>query len=207
MDHDRQPRCLCGAPGELQGLDPVRPDHGPGQPDLDALDHVAVALADGDRPLGVGVAQVLQLVVQRAHHPDRGNVQIGEDPRLGDADHVAAQPLERVRTGGARVAHRRDPPAETGGVRVHAVVAHPRVHVHVHVDEARGDEVARGLQDLGCRLGLDRRRHLDDPALRDGDIPQGVWPLPRIHDCPALHHEVKHGSRLLSGSCARDSLS
>jgi hypothetical protein len=123
--HDRHPHGLGGTPGEPQGLQPVAAHVAAGQADLDPLDQVPVALHDADDPVGVGVAEVVQFVVQRTHHPDGGDVQKGQYPRLRHGDDVPPQSVEGVRAGRARIAGGRHPAGQAGGNRQHLVVGRP----------------------------------------------------------------------------------
>ncbi|MCK7535628.1 MAG: hypothetical protein MZV63_33885 [Marinilabiliales bacterium] len=194
VDHHRHPHGLGGPSGRAaSGSRPLLPDMATRQAGLDPLDHVPVPLHDADRPLRAGVAEVLQFVVQRAHHPDGGDVQERHHPRLGDVDDVPPQPVERVCTGRARIAHRRHPAGQAGGVRRDPVMAHAGIHVHVNINQPRRHEMPRRVQDLPGRVRRDLLRHGHDPTRLDRHIPSFGQALRGVHHHAISDHEIVHG--------------
>jgi hypothetical protein len=87
-----------------------------------------------------------------------------------------------IGAGGAGIVDRGDAAREARGIGVDAVMAHPGIDVNVDVDEARGDEVIGGVQNLPCRLTRDGAVHPNDPPLFDRQILLLVEPGSRVQE-------------------------
>ena len=82
-----------------------------------------------------GIARVVQLADLRVHHPERGDVQMREEPRRAHVDHVAAEPDKGVRPRRSGVHGRRHAVREAVGVGWNAIVAHAGVDMHMQVHQ------------------------------------------------------------------------
>ncbi len=193
VDHERKIERCRHVLGAAQHLDVVRRD-ALGQSRLDAHDHVPVAGDGPPRRIDVGEAQIHRVAV-------------GQDTRPSDVEEHTGWLWGGSRDGSDLadlVGARRsavDPSGHAARERHQGALVVSSV-VGVHVQQARYDDLARGIDDLrtsGGDLWPDRR----DPAGCDGDVGQAIQVQRGIDDAAAPHDQVVVGRDLGGAACRR----
>ena len=162
---------------------------------LDADDDAAIFPRHVGRRLGFHVVEiVLELGTAHAGADD---IEEREHARLRSIDDALLEVLEVAPAGAPRVGDRRHAGAKREAVGVHAVVAgvgsllaRPRKHVRVDVDETGHDLKARDVDRLRRVGRIDLRRDGGDLPGRDRDIARRADVVARIDHVPAAQQQL-----------------
>ncbi len=82
--------------------------------------------------------------------------------------------------------------------RLNQSAGEPLVRVRVHVDEARRDDEAGGV-DLARRRGVSEPPHVDDPSIADADVRRSPRIAAAVHDPSMADQDVVAAGRLCEG--------
>ena len=132
-------------------------------------------------------------------HAHRGDVEEGEDARLGAVDDVSAKRWERTRAGRPCIHNRRNPASYVYGVGVNSVARRAPKVVRVEVYEPGRDDHASGVHDFGSMVGGDVRLDERDLPVCQSHVAHVVDALRGVDDAPARYYQVVsmcHGARV-----------
>ena len=108
---------------------------------------------------------------------------------------MLAEAVEIARAGAAGIDRRGDAGGAAEFLGIDAERGAAPIHMGVQVDEARRDDMAGDIPNLGAGIRLEMGAHGGDLAVREGDIHHGVDFLRRIDDAPAAQDEIGvHGN-------------
>ena len=174
---------------------------------LDADDHVAVGVRHLDGIDGVHQAQIRALAhhhaVREAEDAGVRHVQVGQDAHLRRLDHVLAETGEVTWPRAAGVDRCRHAGGAAELLRVDAERGAAPVDVGVQVDEARGDDKAGYIADVGFGVGAQRGPDARDLAAGESDVGHRVELLRRIDHAAAAQDEIIGHRRILRARAAR----
>ncbi len=162
---------------------------------LDADDDVAIGVRHAHRVRRCHQAHVLALAdhdrVGERIDAGEGDVQVGEDAHARRLDDVLAEAREVAGAGTARIDRGRHAGDAAKLVGADAERRAAPVNVRVQIDQARGDDVFRGI--AHDRLGASRqsRSHLGDLAGSEAHIAHHVELLRRVDDPAAFENEIE----------------
>ncbi len=193
MDHHlgRPAAHLAGLDGALERLEPVLEDDVLRHPHLDADQEVLVLRQRHGAGFDLRIVDIVEFGDRERGQAVVGDVDEGIDPRPRLRHDVATQRREIVDAGIARRDH------GGGALELHQFVggnADRRavgVDMAMQIDEARGHELASGIDGLqgagGRNLRLDRLDH----APADADIALALERLAGIEHVAALDHQIE----------------
>ena len=201
MRHHRDTDRLCDLKRNVERHGPRTAGRAGADAHLDADDDIAIGIGDLDRIERCHQAEFLAL----AHHDpwregeDAGerDMQIGEDAHLAALDHVFAESRKVAGPGTTGIDRSGDARAAAKIFGVDAERGAAPVDVGVQVDEARGDDKAGYIADVGFGIGAQRgpdARHL---APGEGDVGHRVELLRRIDHAAAAQDEIIGHRRIL----------
>src|SRR5262249_11550285 len=149
-------------------------------------DQVGVRAGDVDGAVDPGPADVAQLgrdLLRAARvlgHPDRGDVQEGDDARRGDLDDVAAEGREGRGAGRAGVDGGRAAAGQAVWIGLHAERRNAPEDVRVQIDQAGRDDRAGRVEQLARAAGGQVLAHGRDLVAVDRHVQHAVDPLAGI---------------------------
>ncbi len=82
---------------------------------------------------------------------------------------------------------------DAGGVRRHAEIRHPFVHVHMHVDEAGAHDGVARVDLAPGRDALRRGAGRQHPSIEDRHVGDRVDPVSRIDHAAAAQNQIGAG--------------
>ena len=165
---------------------------------LDAAHQIGVVARCLDDRLHVDAARSVKVDIAVAEEPTG---EIGrderEDARLRLLDNEFAKPVEGQRARAALIHHRSHPGADADEIGVEPeITRNVLVDMGVGIDQAWRHDEPRGVDDLGLSR-IEFRRDRRDVALADSDVADGIDPILRIDNPPALDDDVKRRRQLL----------
>ena len=172
---------------------------------LEAQDQVAVLL--DDRAGGADVDQAGVEIDFVGAAAGRRDIQERVDPRARPLDDELPEAREHRCTGGPAIDDRRDARLDPDAIRIDAERRAVLVHMRVHVDQPRRDDLVRGVERAASLRVRDVLGDPGDPTVQDRDIAYGGQILPRVDHPAARNQEIVGplGRRALGGGGNRRS--
>src|SRR5262249_60462631 len=199
--HPRQAGRLCALKRNVERHGPGTTGGARADAHLDADDDIAIGVSDLGCIERRHQAEFLALAYHDARRGGENagerNMEIREDAHLAAFDHMFAE--SRKVTGPRATGIDRSSDAGTAAkiFGVDAERGAAPVDVGVQVDEARGDDKAGYIADVGFAIGAERGADARPPAARESDVSHRVELLRWIDDAAAAQDEVIDHRRIL----------